>query len=478
MVRAGPRRRSPHPRQRRPRRYEGVQDDVAHDRRYWHPDQGGTDDWIDAGFPTFDGLLADALASFEAEALAVPWWPAYGNHDGLLQGNAAPHPSYDDILVGDRKIVDLPDGTDHNAFVATLLTDPRTVADRLRGRTYVTREVTADEGRRSITRTDWIDRMLASPSGTHGYVDDDRDATKTWYRFPLADGVVGICLDTCAHGGSASGCITEGQLRWLEAELAAVHSTHLGPDGSVVRTGADDQLVVVFSHHTSGTMDADGADPAFPTERQVQGPELVATLLRHPNVVAWVNGHTHVHEVHVHPHPQGLTPGFWEVTTASHIDFPQQSRVLELVDNADGTHSLFGVVVDHDGPLHADAGDRSLAGLVAISRGCRPTTARATPGPSRTRACSTSSWCGRPRSSGAARSPRPPPRRPSPRRPTWPTPDPPPSRWRAPGWPCSPAAPPSRPPSPSASAGHRSRDPASFERKALIDRTFRSKLAL
>jgi metallophosphoesterase (TIGR03767 family) len=349
-------------------RYEGVQDGVDRDRRYWHPDEGGSDDWIDAGFPTFDGLLADALASFEAEALAVPWWPAYGNHDGLLQGNAAPHPSYDDILVGDRKIVDLPDGTDHNAFVATLLSEPRTVADRLRRRDYVTREVTADEDRRSITRTDWIDRMLASPSGTHGYADDDRAATKTWYRFPLADGVVGICLDTCAHGGSASGCITEGQLRWLEAELAAVHSTHLGPDGSVVRTGADDQLVVVFSHHTSGTMDADGPDPAFPTERQVQGPELVATLQRFPNVVAWVNGHTHVHEVHVHPHPQGLTPGFWEVTTASHIDFPQQSRVLELVDNADGTHSLFGVVVDHDGPLHADAGDRSLAGLVAISR--------------------------------------------------------------------------------------------------------------
>ncbi|HEV7723284.1 MAG TPA: TIGR03767 family metallophosphoesterase [Iamia sp.] len=349
-------------------RYEGVQDDVDRDRRFWHPDEGGTDDWTAAGFPTFDGLLADALAPFETEALAVPWWPAYGNHDGLLQGNAAPHPSFDTILTGDRKIVDLPAGTDPNTFVATLLTEPRAVADRLRTRDYVTREVAADEDRRSITRTDWIDRLLASDAGPHGYVDADRDATKTWYRFPLADGVVGISLDTCAHGGSAGGCITEGQLRWLETELAAVHTTHLGPDGGVVRTGADDQLVVVFSHHTAGTMDADVPDPAFPAERMVGGTELVATLLRYPNVVAWVNGHTHVHEVHVHPHPQGLTPGFWEVTTASHIDFPQQSRVLELVDNADGTHSLFGVVLDHDGPLAADADDRSLAGLVAISR--------------------------------------------------------------------------------------------------------------
>ncbi len=346
-------------------RYEGVQD--GSDRRFWHPDEGASDEWTDAGFPAIDGLLADALAPFDAPALAVPWFPAYGNHDGLLQGNAAPHPAFDAILTGDRKIVELPAGTDPNGFVATLLTDPAAVAERLRGGSYTTREATADEDRRSITRDDWIGRMLASPGG-RGYVSDDRDATKTWYRFALADGVVGISLDTCAHGGSSGGCITEGQLRWLEAELASVHSTHLGPDGSVVRTGADDQLVLVFSHHTAGTMGADVADPAFPGERRVQGAELVATLLRYPNVVAWVNGHTHTHEVHVHPHPQGLAPGFWEVTTASHIDFPEQSRVLELVDNVDGTHSLFGVVVDHDGPVRADHDDRSLAGLVAISR--------------------------------------------------------------------------------------------------------------
>lgn len=348
--------------------FEGVQDGVDPDPAYWHPDAGIGDTWkTEHGFPSIDGLLADAIASFDAPALAVPWWATYGNHDGLLQGNVAPNRPYDQILTGSRKITGLPPGTDAGAFVSQLFSAPSIVSARLARGDFPHREVTPDEDRRSAHRADWIQRMLDSADG-HGYVSDDLDATKTWYRFAIADGVIGISLDTCAHGGSASGCITEGQLRWLEEELASVHSVHIAADGTVARTGGDDQLVLVFSHHTSGTMDADNPDPAFPDERRVQGAELVATLLRFPNVVAWVNGHTHTHGITVHTDPQGLAPGLWEVTTASHIDFPQQSRVLELVDNADGTHSLFGVVLDHDAPLVADPDDRSLAGLVAISR--------------------------------------------------------------------------------------------------------------
>lgn len=42
--------------------------------------------------------------------------------------------------------------------------------------------------------------------------------------------------------------------------------------------------------------------------------------------------------------------GFWEISTASHIDFPQHARILELVDNGDGTLSIFGTLVDHPAP--------------------------------------------------------------------------------------------------------------------------------
>src|ERR1035437_782135 len=53
-------------------------------------------------------------------------------------------------------------------------------------------------------------------------------------------------------------------------------------------------------------------------------------------VLAWVNGHTHVNDINPR---MGPTPerSFWEINTASHIDFPQHARLLEVVDNQDST---------------------------------------------------------------------------------------------------------------------------------------------
>ena len=39
------------------------------------------------------------------------------------------------------------------------------------------------------------------------------------------------------------------------------------------------------------------------------------------------------------------------MVSASSIDFPGQARLLELMDNRDGTLSLFGTLVDHDAPV-------------------------------------------------------------------------------------------------------------------------------
>jgi hypothetical protein len=69
-------------------------------------------------------------------------------------------------------------------------------------------------------------------------------------------------------------------------------------------------------------------------------------------VVAWVDGHTHVNQVWAHrrdPQDAGAG-GFWEINTASHVDWPQQSRLLEIADNRDGTLSIFATMVDHAGP--------------------------------------------------------------------------------------------------------------------------------
>jgi hypothetical protein len=104
-----------------------------------------------------------------------------------------------------------------------------------------------------------------------------------------------------------------------------------------------------------------GADP----EPRVLGDEVRALLLAHSHVVAMIDGHTHRNQVWAHRREDG-SGGFWEVNTAAHIDWPQQSRLIEITDNRDGTLSIFATMLDHDGPAAYDGrtGDPLvLAGL-------------------------------------------------------------------------------------------------------------------
>jgi len=66
-------------------------------------------------------------------------------------------------------------------------------------------------------------------------------------------------------------------------------------------------------------------------------------LLAHENAILYVSGHTHHNRIA--SYVTGSGAGFWQVTTASIIDWPQQSRTLELMDNHDGTLSIFATTV-------------------------------------------------------------------------------------------------------------------------------------
>ena len=70
-------------------------------------------------------------------------------------------------------------------------------------------------------------------------------------------------------------------------------------------------------------------------------------------MIAYVAGHTHANTVRFYGGRRGR--GFWEVNTASHIDWPQQSRLIELMDNRDGTLSIFGTILDSAAPAGAPA---------------------------------------------------------------------------------------------------------------------------
>src|SRR6266568_7370317 len=89
-------------------RYEGVMDDVAPDPYYWHPESGFVAPSSVFGFPAVPGLLDAARAPFQATGVGVPWYAAYGNHDGLVQGSVPRTPLLQQLATGPLKLTGLP----------------------------------------------------------------------------------------------------------------------------------------------------------------------------------------------------------------------------------------------------------------------------------------------------------------------------------------------------------------------------------
>ena len=337
-----------------PDRYEGVADAVHYDVHYWHPDgtpPGMPTDLPRAnyGFPTIPGLLDAARRPFTAAGLDIPWYTAYGNHDNLVQGNFPQLTEESRWATGNRKVIELPTGT----TVATLLEDlVRRHPDAARRlRAGLVRIVTADPRRRLTGRVEMVREHFAttgSPIG-HGFTPANRTAGTAYYAFD--QGVVrGVVLDTVNEHGGPDGSLDHAQFTWLREELAA----------------HPDRIVLVFSHHTSATM---GNWLTTLTQPRVLGRHVRELLLSHPNVVAWVNGHTHINSITQHPRPHSPGGGgFWEITTASHIDWPQQARLIELIDNGDGTLSLVTTIIDTAAPpMPSDRLDNT-ENLVALAR--------------------------------------------------------------------------------------------------------------
>jgi metallophosphoesterase (TIGR03767 family) len=281
----------------------------------------------------------------------MPWLTAYGNHDGLLQGNLPPSHLATTFATGSRKILGLPPGFSVGDLLAGLSGNPAKFNQLVNG---PTRRVTPDRNRRVLTRAQTVKeyfRTAGTPVG-HGFTADNRRHGTAYYTFRSGP-VRCIVLDTVNPNGESNGSIDRAQFAWLTRLLNANSRIRLTDRGKREHARGHDHLIVLFSHHTVASMDNATRGTKDPGQR-ILGDQVQQLLLRYPNVVAWVNGHTHVNHVIPHRRPAGWQApgGFWEINTASHVDFPQQARLVELVDNRDGTLSLFGTVIDSLAPLH------------------------------------------------------------------------------------------------------------------------------
>jgi metallophosphoesterase (TIGR03767 family) len=349
--------------------YQGVQSLDWDDDIFWKPDGvgvGGPDvfrGWF--GFPEHPGVLQRALASFTAQGLQVPWLACFGNHEVLNQGVGIVTPALARALVGSAKPLRLQPGFDADRALETFTVRPE---DFMAGDMA---EVTPDPDRRAVSRQEFVEAHFGPDSRPHGhgFSDQNRLAGTAFYAHDLP-GVRLIALDTTCRAGGADGCLDEDQARWLEERLTEVHAEVVAPSGERVRTGNQDRLVVLFSHHGVNTLAGAPAHAGPDGSRLLGGPQVLALVHRFPNVVLWLNGHTHTNTVRARRHPDDAARGFWEVTTCAVVDWPCQSRVVELLDDGDGWLTIACTMVDHDSPtgVSGPASEYSSADVAALHR--------------------------------------------------------------------------------------------------------------
>jgi len=340
--------------------YEGPQ--VWAEATYaYHPDDPRDDVFGAYGFPAIPGMLEAAVTNpVQSQGLPVPWYAVYGNHDAMFMGTFRPDPGLAAWAVGDRKAA-LGEALAGNWLqgFASDLSLAQIAFNAIRqqlGWMPGLRVVTPDPKRKLLERTQFMQAHLNSPATPgpvgHGWTGANVDTGQTWWKADLSPYLRVFGLDTCNMAAGADGAVPQEQFDWLKGELA--------------KCQADKRLALVCSHHNSYTLEND-ARPVWGGSRLVHAEEFIDMLLEYPACIAWLNGHTHINTVTPHAKDGGLG-GFWEITTASCVDFPQQQQLIEFIDNRDGTMSIFVSALDHAAPASWNPGDFTQLGLASLSR--------------------------------------------------------------------------------------------------------------
>lgn len=340
--------------------YQGVQ--AWEDATYtYQPPFPDLDSYGEYGFPTLPDMLDKVVSqTVSSPGLPCPWYTTYGNHDALFMGNVPVQPSMSAYTTGDRKastwqamapqVLDWWGlGTSSFEQMMLQLHTKFSQSDGLH-------TVAGDSGRTPFSRTEFMQAHLDSPAKPgpvgHGFTQSNVDNNTTYWEADLTPYLRVFGLDTCNFASGANGSLPKDQFDWLEGRLAETQKQNI--------------FALVTSHHNSMTMNNTAQFASGPQQPLIEGDEFVDMLKKYPNMIAWINGHTHMNTIIAHPRDDGH--GFWEITTASCVDFPQQQQVLDFIDNRDGTLSIFATTIDHDSPITWREGDYSQAGFASLSR--------------------------------------------------------------------------------------------------------------
>ncbi len=254
----------------------------------------------------------------------------------MRQGTVYSDPAIERIALAGWKMVAAPPGLAPDDPLADYLAHAHRYSEGGAGK-----PIAPHDGRRAIT-------VPSSSRPTAGTPRSSGHARRSTTRCRSRRGWRLVVLDTVHHVGHYQGSVSAEQLDWLDARL---------------RDAADDgDLVVLASHHGPATLDNTYGTPADNAGRRLAQAALEVVHRRGVTPV-WLVGHRHVHEITAHPDPAGRTRGVWEVTTSSVVDWPCQSRLVEVARTAGGGAQVRATVMDHATTAWASREDGWIAGL-------------------------------------------------------------------------------------------------------------------
>lgn len=266
-----------------------------------HPDSGDDDSQVDA-------LCRDPIEAFEPVGAAFPWYAVAGNHDVLVQGNFDNEVFVDDALGG-------------AAFGGT--------RDLSQPGGPLAFSTVPDPARRLMERSDIAAVFLDTPSVPgpvgHGFTEQDvLDDAVVWSARPVDDVAVRLISVDAIPSGLGDPMLSAAERDdWLLPQLAEAE--------------AQGELVVLACHYALADMEVEG------------GGSVGDLLLSFPNVVLVLAGHTHEHRIRAYGTPDDAG-AFWQIETSATVDWPGQGRLVELVDNGDGTLSILTTTFDTPTP--------------------------------------------------------------------------------------------------------------------------------
>ncbi len=282
-------------------------------------DSGNDDDPI-------PGPGNDPKDPFDPVAFPAPWFYVPGNHDVEIVGVTAPGPTQRMEALGTRAAA----GTrDYRQWYAPITQG----------------NVPADPARVVLDRDSIVDIVRDPASaGAMGPIGHGFRATGTIdtalganWSYDVIPGVLRVVsIDTSDRTGGSNGMVLQGTIDgWLLPELD--------------RAVSDGVLVMIASHHAMHAIDIfEGQLGSTPVTGALTGDEVEAIVSMRPEVIAWLVGHEHDNRVRAVHGPDATHPGYWEIMTSAIADWPSQTRTIEIVDNGDGSLSIFATLIDYD----------------------------------------------------------------------------------------------------------------------------------